>query len=82
MRLVIGEDTISIGISLPKEIITKIDAERGDVPRSRFLLRVLQKMYVDKSEKHVPSRLTQDSFDRRIAGLQSSESKTSKESRS
>jgi hypothetical protein len=31
----------SVGISLPSEIISKIDAQRGDVPRSRYILRVL-----------------------------------------
>jgi hypothetical protein len=36
---------IAIGISLPKEILARIDTERGDVPRSRYLLRKLEKMY-------------------------------------
>jgi metal-responsive CopG/Arc/MetJ family transcriptional regulator len=31
-----------VGISLPTEIISKIDSERGDIPRSRYILRVLQ----------------------------------------
>jgi hypothetical protein len=26
----------------------KIDAERGDIPRSRFLLRILEKAYTEK----------------------------------
>ena len=38
----------SVGISLPTEIISKIDAERGDVPRSRYILRVLQDTYPKK----------------------------------
>jgi hypothetical protein len=33
------------GISLPKEIVKKIDAERGDIPRSKYLLRILEKIY-------------------------------------
>lgn len=36
---------IAIGISLPKEILARIDTERGDVSRSRYLLRKLEKMY-------------------------------------
>ena len=32
----------SVGISLPAEIISKIDTERGDIPRSRYILRVLR----------------------------------------
>jgi hypothetical protein len=33
------------GFSLPSELIQRIDAERGDIPRSRFLLRILEKTY-------------------------------------
>jgi metal-responsive CopG/Arc/MetJ family transcriptional regulator len=34
---------IPIGISLPKILIDEIDVKRKDVPRSRFLLRILEK---------------------------------------
>lgn len=33
---------IPIGISLPKEIVNKIDELRKDVPRSRYILRLLE----------------------------------------
>jgi len=36
---------IATGISLPSDLIQKIDALRGDIPRSRFILRVLEKTY-------------------------------------
>jgi len=36
---------ISTGLSLPTELMQKIDSERGDIPRSRFLVRLLQKAY-------------------------------------
>jgi metal-responsive CopG/Arc/MetJ family transcriptional regulator len=58
----------SVGISLPKEIISKIDSERGDISRSRYLLRLLEKLY-----KYNESR-KKDSLDRGFASLQSSES--------
>lgn len=35
-------EVILVGISFPKNILTRIDYERGDVPRSRYLLRVLE----------------------------------------
>jgi hypothetical protein len=44
---------ISTGLSLPKELIERIDAERGDIPRSRFLLRILEKVYPIVIEKQV-----------------------------
>ncbi len=34
--------SISVGISLPRHIVSKIDAKRGDVPRSRYILRILK----------------------------------------
>jgi hypothetical protein len=39
------QSSIGIGISLPKEIMKKIDIDRGDIPRSRYVLRMLQKQY-------------------------------------
>jgi hypothetical protein len=41
------QSTIAVGISLPKQIMAKIDSERGDVPRSRFLLRLLENIYAN-----------------------------------
>ena len=35
----------NFGISLPTELVKKIDTERGDVPRSKYLLRILEKIY-------------------------------------
>jgi hypothetical protein len=40
-----------LGISLPRQIIRQIDSERGDVPRSRYLLRILQKALEYKGRK-------------------------------
>lgn len=31
------------GISFPNEILSRIDAERGDISRSRYILRQLEK---------------------------------------
>jgi hypothetical protein len=33
------------GLSIPTELLYKIDTERGDVSRSRFLLRLIEKAY-------------------------------------
>ena len=38
------------GLSLPAELIRKIDAERGDISRSRFLLRLIERAYNDKQK--------------------------------
>jgi hypothetical protein len=38
--------SIPIGISLPIELVKKIDKERHDVPRSRYILRLIEKNVV------------------------------------
>jgi hypothetical protein len=77
MIIVIMQSTIAVGISLPKEIITKIDSERGDIPRSRYLLRLLEKMYKSNKNGEKLSGNTENSqnpLDSRLRSLQSSES--------
>ncbi len=43
-------NNISMGISLPKEMLSRIDGERGDIPRSRFILRKLEQVYLLQSD--------------------------------
>ena len=56
---------IAIGISLPKEIMKKIDTDRGDIPRSRYLLRILQKAleYKGRKEYKIGKNNDQDGLD-------------------
>lgn len=32
-----------MSFTIPNELLRKIDSDRGDIPRSRFLLRLLEK---------------------------------------
>ena len=34
-----------LGISLPQEILLRIDRDRGDIPRSKFLVRLIEIAY-------------------------------------
>jgi metal-responsive CopG/Arc/MetJ family transcriptional regulator len=43
---------IAMGISFPKKMIKIIDRERGDVSRSRFVLRLLEQVYEEKKQKN------------------------------
>jgi metal-responsive CopG/Arc/MetJ family transcriptional regulator len=37
------QKSVAIGVSLTKEILAKIDIERGDVSRSRYILRLIER---------------------------------------
>ena len=45
------QKSISVGISFPKKVIEKIDEERGDVSRSKYLLRVLERSCLESDER-------------------------------
>ena len=38
-----------ITLTLPNQLVQKIDSDRGDVNRSRFVLRLLEKAYAQES---------------------------------
>ena len=72
------QNYISFGISLPRDIIEEIDNERGDIPRSRYILRILQRGYILKKVRNghkVDSKIHQESLESGFESLQSSESK-------
>lgn len=37
--------TTVVGISFPQLLVQRIDKDRGDVPRSRFLVRLVEHAY-------------------------------------
>jgi hypothetical protein len=43
----------STGLSLPTDLMQKIDTERGIVSRSRFLLRLIEQTYKEKEKNEV-----------------------------
>jgi hypothetical protein len=70
------QTSISVGISLPKKIMSEIDTERGDVSRSRFLLRLLEdKFPAEKTQgRNSQIKKTDDPLDHGIETPRSSES--------
>ena len=34
-----------LGISLPNEVLLRIDRDRGDIPRSKFLVKLIELAY-------------------------------------
>jgi metal-responsive CopG/Arc/MetJ family transcriptional regulator len=47
--------TIKLGITLPKSIIQKIDNRRGDIPRSRYIRRAIERYLGSNSSKDIDS---------------------------
>jgi hypothetical protein len=47
--IAIVKKSIPVGISLPKDLISKIDEERGEIPRSRYLFRRLQTIFMNEN---------------------------------
>lgn len=45
--------TIPVGISLPRELMEEIDLQRGDIPRSKYIVRAL-KAYRHSKPKEAP----------------------------
>ena len=43
--------TVKLGITLPKSIIQKIDHKRGDIPRSRYIRRAIERYLGSNSDK-------------------------------
>ena len=49
--------TRKIAITLPKSVLQKIDNERGDVPRSRYILRAVESyLHVKKGSRSKSER--------------------------
>ena len=45
--------TVKLGITLPKSIIQKIDKKRGDIPRSRYIRRAIERYLGNNSSKDI-----------------------------
>ena len=50
--IVVTDNTLKLGITLPKSIIQKIDQKRGDIPRSRYIRRAIER-YLAISNKDI-----------------------------
>jgi metal-responsive CopG/Arc/MetJ family transcriptional regulator len=47
--------TVKLGITLPKSILQKIDTKRGDIPRSRYIRRAVERYLGSNSSKDIDS---------------------------
>ena len=47
--------TVKLGITLPKSVIQKIDQRRGDIPRSRYIRRAVERYLGSNNSKGIDS---------------------------
>jgi hypothetical protein len=67
---------IPIAISWPKDLISKIDSQRGDISRSKYLFRIVEKSFetTNKDEIKGHKKQVMDLLEGGLGGLQSSKS--------
>ena len=67
---------VPIAISWPKDMISKIDSQRGDIPRSKYLLRMVEKTLetINNNESKGHTNKSKDLLDGGLGSLQSSKS--------
>lgn len=53
--------TRNAGLSLPVEWMTRIDENRGDIPRSKYFLRLLEKAYSKEMLQQLQEKRVYDS---------------------
>ena len=52
--------TVKLGITLPKSMIQKIDQKRGDIPRSRYIRRAVERYLGSSSSKDIDNKDNKD----------------------
>jgi metal-responsive CopG/Arc/MetJ family transcriptional regulator len=53
--IIVTDNTVKLGITLPKSIIQKIDQRRGDIPRSRYIRRAVERYLGSNNSKDIDS---------------------------
>jgi hypothetical protein len=48
----INHKSKSAGISIPTDLLSKIDTDRGDISRSRYIVRIIERLYFNKGESN------------------------------
>jgi metal-responsive CopG/Arc/MetJ family transcriptional regulator len=51
--IVVIDNTVKLGITLPKSIVQKIDKKRADIPRSRYIRRAIERYLGNNSSKDI-----------------------------
>jgi metal-responsive CopG/Arc/MetJ family transcriptional regulator len=51
------ENNKTISLSIPKSIIEEIDTSRGDISRSKFILRLMESKFQDNSTKEAQNNI-------------------------
>ena len=69
------QDKVATGISIPKNLKDRIDLDRGDISRSRYILRILEKVY-GREESNKNNALNESRREPQAHSVSSSTSKS------
>lgn len=73
--IIVGKNiTRHVSVSVPRNLILEIDRRRGDISRSRFFLRMIEKSYGDylgNGLQEVNKKSVRDTVDKRTRILKS-----------
>jgi hypothetical protein len=47
-----AKQTKPVRISVPKELLEKLDGERGDISRARYVLRIIEQYYYYRKQNN------------------------------
>jgi metal-responsive CopG/Arc/MetJ family transcriptional regulator len=57
--IVVTDNSVKLGITLPKSMIEKIDQKGDDIPRSRYIRRAIERyLNSGSSSKEIDSKIT------------------------
>jgi metal-responsive CopG/Arc/MetJ family transcriptional regulator len=55
--IIVTDNTVKLGITLPKSILQTIDQKRGDIARSRYIRRAIEKYLGSNSSKDIDNKM-------------------------
>ena len=51
------ENNKTVSLSIPKEVLNQIDTDRGDITRSKFILRLIESKNTLGKQQQIPEKL-------------------------
>jgi hypothetical protein len=69
--IIVIDNTVKLGITLPRSILQKIGQKRGDIPRSRYIRRAIEKYLGNNSSKDIDNSRKKEEIAKKMSGIES-----------